>query len=267
MFDNLEQAIEKKRLEALKKYDVLDTGAEQIYDDLTKLASHICDMPISLVSLVDHHRQWFKSKVGIDATETSRDIAFCAHAIKQDDLFVVKDATKDPRFSKNPLVTSAPNIRFYAGAPLKTPNGSKVGTLCVIDKEPRDLTSEQEEALTILARQVVENFEIRLANRMLEKEAELIQELLETCESKDNILYTLTHDLKGSLSSIVGLSELLMENIPEGSDGDVFKMAENVHQSGEASVKLLEAVLQWSINQGKLSSFLPVEMNMNEVIG
>jgi GAF domain-containing protein len=152
---------EAKRLKVLWQYDVLDTVPEELFDDLTELAASICEAPIALISLVDENRQWFKSKIGITLNETSRDVSFCAHAIKQNDLFIVPDATKDSRFAKNPLVTSKPKIRFYAGAPLITADGYALGTLCVIDQVPRELRADQKRALTILARHVVSQLELR----------------------------------------------------------------------------------------------------------
>ena len=158
---------EKKRLKVLWQYEVLDTVPEEVFDDLTELAARICEAPIALISLVDEKRQWFKSKVGTSLSQTSRDVSFCAHAINHNDLFIVPDATLDTRFAANPLVTSDPKIRFYAGAPLITPDGYALGTLCVIDKVPRHLRQEQQQALRILARHVVSQLELRRRAKQL----------------------------------------------------------------------------------------------------
>ncbi len=152
---------EAERLDALGRYAILDTPPERDFDELVSLASQICRTPIAAISLIDADRQWFKAKVGLTATQTPRAIAFCAHAIVQPDLFVVRDAMADPRFSGNPLVTADPYIRFYAGMPLIASNGHALGTLCVIDRVPRELTQEQAEALRALSRQVVSQLELR----------------------------------------------------------------------------------------------------------
>lgn len=166
---------EPQRLAALRRYAILDTAAEEAYDDVTRLAAQLCETPMALVSLVDASRQWFKSRLGFDLPETPRDIAFCSWAIQGDDLFEIPDAARDARFHDNPLVTGDPHIRFYAGAPLCTPDGQRLGTLCVLDRVPRVLAPEQRAALRVLARQVVLQFEMR---RMLDDLARARSELL-----------------------------------------------------------------------------------------
>jgi anti-sigma regulatory factor (Ser/Thr protein kinase) len=152
---------EPARLAALHRYQILDTEPERAFDDLTMLASHICGTPMALITLVDADRQWFKSRIGIAPSETSRTISFCAHAIKQRDLFIIPDVRADERFRDNPLVTGDPHIRFYAGAPLVTPDGFALGTLCVVDRVTRTLTPAQIEALDALRRQVQSQLELR----------------------------------------------------------------------------------------------------------
>ncbi len=152
---------EQTRLQQLLQFEVLDTPRESALDDLTQLASLICQTPIALISLVDETRQWFKSAVGIDETESSRETAFCAHTILGKDLFIVEDALQDERFFDNPFVTGAVGIRFYAGAPLVTETGHSLGSICVIDRVPRQLTAVQIEALQVLARQVMTDLKMR----------------------------------------------------------------------------------------------------------
>ena len=186
---------ETDRLRSLRSYKILDTKPEERFDELTQLAAIICGVPISLITLIDADRQWFKSKVGLELTETPRAQAFCTHAIMQPQMFEVPDAAQDERFANNPLVTGNPNIRFYAGAPLATSDGHLLGTMCVIDRKPRTLTAEQKTALEILGRQVVANMELRSNLREL-KEALAAREAAEGPSGEaavglDNVIDTL----------------------------------------------------------------------------
>lgn len=173
---------ERNRLEALERYDILDTPPEPVYDDFTELASLICQTPIALISLVDEARQWFKSRVGIEICETHRSISFCQNAIQGTELMEVPDARLDERFCANPLVTGEPHIRFYAGVPLTTPDGHRLGTLCVIDHVPRQLTGEQRDVLARLARQLMRQLESRMDQAELSQSATALRESIERTE-------------------------------------------------------------------------------------
>jgi PAS domain S-box-containing protein len=186
---------ELKRLEILKQYQILDTLPERQFDDLSHLASIICQIPVSYISLVDQHRQWFKSKKGFDLLETPRDISFCAHTILQPDVMVIEDATLDPRFCDNPLVTGPPFIRFYAGAPIIVQEGVALGTLCVIDYKTNKLSSDQKEALKSLARQVADQLELRKVNRTLDFQNQ-------TLKSTHHELKTVQHFLSNVLDNL-----------------------------------------------------------------
>lgn len=192
---------EEGRIAALEKYAILDTDPEQPFDDLTLLASFVCKTPTALISLVDEDRQWFKSRVGMDASETSRDIAFCSTAILQADVLVVPDALLDERFRDNPLVASDPHIRFYAGAPLINEDGYALGTLCVVDRTPRELAPEQREALKALSRLVLAQLEFR-RNLILLKEA-LTDRTMEEHERQRELVH-----VQETLMRVMGLRQL-----------------------------------------------------------
>jgi GAF domain-containing protein len=160
-------SIEAARVAALDRYAILDSEPEQSFDDLVVLAAHICQVPMAMLSLVDDHRQWFKSKFGVEVRETSKEASICAHAIQQNDLFIVPDTLQDARFRENPLVTGEPHIRFYAGAPLINDEGYALGTLCVLDREPRELDAEQKEAINALGRLALRQMELRMNLQLL----------------------------------------------------------------------------------------------------
>ena len=190
------------RFAALNSYDILDTAPEQVYDDFTTLAARICGVPIALISLIDKDRQWFKSKIGLDPAETPREQAFCAHAIVDNQLMVVPDASHDSRFDDNPLVTGIPHIRFYAGAPLVTDTGHGLGTLCVIDHVPRELTRDQLASLEALSRQLMTQLELRRAMLLL-KEAE---------RAKKAFVANVSHELRTPSTSIRGALALVRDS-------------------------------------------------------
>ena len=193
---------ETARLQSLYDYDVLDTEAEKSFDDLTQLAAHICNMPIIFISLVDSDRLWFKSKIGLNLQETSRDIAFCAHAIHQKEIFEIEDFLQDERFFDNPLVSCAPNFRFYAGTPLVSSGGHAVGTLSVIDKKPNKLTQDQRQALEALGRSVISQMESR----------KNIQSLKQINQYKTDFLSNMSHELRTPLNAIIGFSRLMLDD-------------------------------------------------------
>ncbi|HEY9629183.1 MAG TPA: adenylate/guanylate cyclase domain-containing protein [Coleofasciculaceae cyanobacterium] len=226
---------EADRLGALHQYDILDTLPEKAFDDLTALAAYICGSPISLLSLIDEHRQWFKSRVGLAATDTPRDIAFCSHAILQpNQLMIVPDTLQDDRFAANPLVKDDPNIRFYAGAPLVTPDGYPLGTLCVLDRAPRQLTPEQQQALQALSRQAVDQMELRLSIRKLERQKLRYQQAEAKLRASDQQVVDLLEGMKdgffaldrhGCFSFVNRKAGEILQQLPEALLGKTLEEA------------------------------------------
>lgn len=236
-------ANEAGRLAALDSYQILDTAPEQAYDDFTLLAARICGVPIALVSLIDKDRQWFKSKIGLDPPETPREQAFCAHAIVDNQLLVVPDATNDPRFEGNPLVTGAPHIRFYAGAPLVTGSGHGLGTLCVIDSIPRELTSEQLTSLQALSRQLMAQLELRRALTLL-TEAE---------RAKKVFVANVSHELRTPLTSIRGALALVRDSEPDLS-ADALELLSAAHRNADRLLALVNDLLDLErVGSGELA--------------
>jgi anti-sigma regulatory factor (Ser/Thr protein kinase) len=249
-------ADESARLAALHRYRILDTEPERGFDDLTLLASYICGTPIALITLVDEDRQWFKSRVGLSVRETSRSISFCTHAIEQKDLYVVPDAATDERFRDNPLVQGEPKVRFYAGAPIITPDGQALGTLCVIDTVPRTLTPAQVEALEALRHQAQAQMELRLKLNELKgalaerdkAEAEQIRLIGELQSSLEEV------NRLGALMPYCSVCELNLvipadpRAIPAITDG-VKHILEGKHW-GEPDVMAVELALQEALANG-----------------
>ena len=206
-------ANERERLKALNEYFILDTLPEDDFDDITALAAEICGTPISLVSIIDSDRQWFKSRHGLKISETSRDNAFCAHAISSSKKpLVVSDLTKDVRFCDNPLVTGKQHIAFYAGVPLVNPAGHALGTLCVLDTKPRKLTTHQLKLLQSLAKQVVSLLELRKTTKQLKQKS---SELIGSYADLEKIAHIASHDLKSPLNNIISLTHLLNDDYGE----------------------------------------------------
>lgn len=206
---------EDERLSALREYDILDTPPEAAFDRITSLAAELFGAPIAAVSLIDEDRQWFKSIIGLDASQTPREHAFCAHTILTDEVMVIPDAERDARFANNPLVTDAPTIRFYAGAPLMLRTGHRLGALCVIDNKPRRaLTETEKHRLSTLAQIVVNEMDLRL---MTERFSLLSRKAEAATEAKSEFLANMTHELRTPLTAVIGFNGLLAAslNLPE----------------------------------------------------
>lgn len=247
---------EERRLSALRSYGVLDSPFEKDYDDLCRLAATICGAPMALISFIDRDRQWFKSVIGLDTREISRDLAFCAHAIWQDGVFEVPDATLDERFADNPLVTGSPDIRFYAGQPLRSPDGYALGTLCTLDRVPRVLDDRQREALSILARQVVTQLELRRAAR----------ELAKLNEDKDRFFSVIAHDMRSPFSGLLGLIDLMHDFGRSMGREEIDKYLGLLHQGLHNYYKFSENLLKWAqLEQGKMA-FHPEELSVRLLV-
>lgn len=220
---------EELRLQDLYAYDILDTDAEREFDDLLEVAAHIYGCPIAAITFIDQHRQWLKSKIGVDRTENPRDLAFCSHAILENDVLLVQDAKQDERFWDNPSVTTGIGIRFYAGAPIISKAGYRLGTVCVIDKQPREFEKEQTRTLRIISQQISKLLELRLKNTLLKKRAAEQLEL-----EKLLLLKTLEEHEQQRLS----FSTELHENIAQGLAATKFYL-ELAEDAGVAKDELI----------------------------
>ncbi|HET9225793.1 MAG TPA: ATP-binding protein [Thermoanaerobaculia bacterium] len=248
---------EAERLRALHQYRILDTLPEQVYDDLTRMAAQICDAPIALVSLIDAERQWFKSRLGLDGNETDRAISFCAHAVATGEMLMVHDALRDERFFDNPNVLEDPYVRFYAGAPLRTEAGHALGTLCVVDRRPRELSDSQIAMLQTLSRMVMSQFDLRL----------LLSEREQVERARSEMVSIVSHELRTPLTSIRGSLGL----IEGGAAGEVppaiAPLVQVARNSTDRLIRLVNDVLDLErIEAGRM--LLPLaDLDTAEILG
>ena len=243
------------RVEALAQYAILDTDPEPAFDDITRVIAHICNVPIAVINFVDQERQFFKSEIGLGVRQTALDVSICAHALLERDLMVVGDTALDARFANNPLVLGNPKLRFYAGALLRDPGGRALGTLCVLDYAPRELSECQLNSLAALARQVMIQLELR---RMLREQAIVIEErelakarLQKALEAKDQFLAELSHELRGPLNPVLMIASALEgdSRLPAEVIDDIQAIRRNV----ELEVRLIDDLLDLTrVSRGKV---------------
>jgi signal transduction histidine kinase len=245
---------ETLRLADLYQYNILDTPEENEFDHIVQLASRICNAPISLISLIDADRQWFKARLGMDSAETPRDTSFCSHGILNGDMFIVPDASNDNRFADNPMVTGRQGIRFYAGVPLTSEAGNNLGMLCVKDTVPRNLTSDQQEALKMLGKQVVKQLELRLKNQELER----------VTEAQRRIISIIAHDVRSPLGSILSLFQLYQNKKiePDRFNNFLHVSSTQLH----CTMALLENLVTWGNIQLQPTNLIPDLICLKDVV-
>jgi len=244
---------EEARLEALWAYDVLDTPAEEDYDEIVELASKICGVPISLITLIDQRREFRKAMIGIDGQDTPREYTFCTHAIQQDDIMIIEDATQDERFKNNPFVVGHPDIRFYAGMPLRTPSGHNLGSLCVIDRQPQTLNEVQKSALKILSRQVINNLEMRLKVKELKTALKTVEEqsskLATLNRNNTRLLSIIGHDVRNPLAGIKSVLNLIEEGLIDLNEFSA--LSGDLESQVDYAIDLLNNLVEWGVSGRK----------------
>lgn len=257
---------EDERLKELDSYSILDTLPEADFDNLTAIAAEICGTPISLVSLIDNKRQWFKSHHGVSTAETPKEFAFCAHALHDPhNVFIVEDARKDERFQGNPLVTGEPQVIFYAGVPLTSENGLPLGTLCVIDHKPKLLTQNQIRSLDALSKQVMNLFKLRKNKLLLEK---AVMSLKEKNQELESFAFMAAHDIKSPLINISSLARLFIENYGSKIDREGQIMLEFIESSSDKLRGLVDGLLAFSRSENLLKeqkSWIDLEALTNDI--
>lgn len=238
---------EEERLAALKRYNILDTLPEEEFNDITKLVAYICDVPSAYVSFIDEQRQWLKASVGFESSETPRETSFCQYTIMEPEIWVVPDATKEPKLADNPNVHDGLKTRFYAGIPLTTPDGHNIGALCAISHEAKDIDEEQKKALKTLAKHVISLLELRIKNIELDKQKEIAERAI---YAKDNFLANMSHEIRTPLNAIIGFTDIIAKtelNTPQK------EYIENVQTAGENLMLIINDILDLSkIEAGNL---------------
>ena len=252
---------ESERLIALLQCGILNTAPEPAFDDLTRMAARLCETPIALVSLVDSTRQWFKSRVGLDVHETPREQAFCGYSILDEEPLVIADASVDPRTCDNPLVTGAPGIRFYAGVPLRLANGAALGSLCVIDRVPRELSAAQRADLKTLAAQAATQLELRYRYCQLET---VNLELAAASKAKSAFLANMSHEIRTPMTAILGFTDILARanDQPDPDRQQVRGALQTISRNGRQLLALINDILDVSkIESGNLTTeAIPVDI-------
>jgi two-component system, sensor histidine kinase len=254
--DFLEQDLtERKRLQSLYEYQVLDTGPEKEFDELTRLAAEISNTPISRIHLINEDRQWPKAKFGGEyvSTELPRNQAVCRYTIQKNNAFEVKDLSKDPRFSDLPYVAGGPKLRYYYGVPLIDPRGYAIGALCVLDYKPRKLTDTQKRQLQIVADEVMARFELRKKNTELEK----------LNEHKVALMKMLSHDMRSPLNGIIGMSSLLKSEVLDENQREVASLLE---QSAMQLNQMIDEIMSYSLIESKGFSLNPARTDLDTVV-
>lgn len=245
---------EGERIAHLRRYGILDTDAEESFDRITRIAQKTLDVPIALISFVDEARQWFKSRQGLDACETDRSASFCAHAILDDKVFIVNDTHDDERFFDNPLVTGPPYIRFYAGAPLITQEGYKLGTLCAISNKPHRLNQKEQSILHDLAYLVMDELALRKVRQKLQQELKM----------RDRFFSIIAHDLRNPFNALIGFSHpALVQNEPKEV---LLDNLSHIHNSAENIYEMTNKLLAWAQLQLNPGSITPGPNTIGQII-